>query len=241
VGTFSIALNSGNLVGMDIYEIRKSNLIALIGKRRKGACADKWGMSAAHLSQILSDKTDKNLGDDVARRIEERDGLPRGWLDQLHSGEGEYGRLSQHVNVEGEPRHIREGMIPVVGMAQLGTDGFFDAMEYPVGYGDGYLKIFSDDPNAYALKVVGNSMEPRIRSGEFVLVEPNKTFVAGDEVLVRTISGQSMIKVFMYARDGLIRLLSVNDAHPPITIADDEVDKIHFVGAIVKSSRYIQR
>lgn len=67
---------------MDIHEIRKTNLIALIGKRRKGACAEKWEMAAAHLSQILSDKTNKNLGDDVARRIEEREGLPRGWLDQ---------------------------------------------------------------------------------------------------------------------------------------------------------------
>lgn len=68
---------------MDIYAIRKQNLIALIGTRRKNACAQKWEMSAAHLSQILSDKTEKNLGDDVARRIETMEGLDRGWLDQL--------------------------------------------------------------------------------------------------------------------------------------------------------------
>lgn len=68
---------------MDIYAIRKQNLIALIGTRRKNACAQKWEMSAAHLSQILSDKTEKNLGDDVARRIETLEGLERGWLDQL--------------------------------------------------------------------------------------------------------------------------------------------------------------
>lgn len=68
---------------MDIYAIRKQNLIALIGARRKNACAQKWEMSAAHLSQILSDKTEKNLGDDVARRIETLEGLERGWLDQL--------------------------------------------------------------------------------------------------------------------------------------------------------------
>lgn len=67
---------------MDIHEIRKTNLVRLIGDRRKGLCAEKWEMSPAHLSQILSDKTTKNLGDDVARRIEDREGLARGWLDQ---------------------------------------------------------------------------------------------------------------------------------------------------------------
>jgi len=70
---------------MDIYEIRKANLIMLIGKQRKSACADRWGMSPAHLSQILSVKTPKNLGDDVARRIEALQGLPHGWLDSIQS------------------------------------------------------------------------------------------------------------------------------------------------------------
>lgn len=68
---------------MDIYAIRKHNLVKLIGNQRKGACAERWGMAPAHLSQILSDKTAKNLGDDVARRIENVEGLPRGWFDSV--------------------------------------------------------------------------------------------------------------------------------------------------------------
>ncbi|AEO74922.1 MULTISPECIES: S24 family peptidase [Pseudomonas] len=70
---------------MDIYQIRKQNLIALIGERKKGACAQKWEMAPAHLSQILSSKTEKNLGDDVARRIETIEGLERGWMDIVHA------------------------------------------------------------------------------------------------------------------------------------------------------------
>ncbi|NBA81717.1 phage repressor protein [Pseudomonas putida] len=72
---------------MDIYQIRKHNLVKLIGSQRKGTCAERWGMAPAHLSQILSDKTVKNLGDDVARRIEGIEGLPRGWFDALSPGE----------------------------------------------------------------------------------------------------------------------------------------------------------
>lgn len=87
LSTFSSRLNTGILRAMDIYEIRKHNLVNLIGSQRKGSCAERWGMAPAHLSQILSDKTAKNLGDDVARRIEEIEGLPRGWFDSIHPGE----------------------------------------------------------------------------------------------------------------------------------------------------------
>lgn len=87
MSTFSIELNAGILARMDIYAIRKQKLISLIGTQRKGACAERWGMAPAHLSQILSDKTAKNLGDDVARRIEAIEGLPRGWFDSISPGE----------------------------------------------------------------------------------------------------------------------------------------------------------
>lgn len=87
MSTFSIELNAGILAHMDIYAIRKQQLISLIGNQRKGACAERWGMAPAHLSQILSDKTAKNLGDDVARRIEAIEGLPRGWFDSVSPGE----------------------------------------------------------------------------------------------------------------------------------------------------------
>lgn len=90
MSTFSSELKAVILGGMDIYEIRKRNLIGLIGGRRKNVCAERWGMSPAHLSQILSDKTAKNLGDDVARRIESIEGLPNAWFDTQQSFEGRH-------------------------------------------------------------------------------------------------------------------------------------------------------
>lgn len=87
MGTFSIELKNGILARMDIYAIRKRQLITLIGDQKKGACAERWGMAPAHLSQILSDKTAKNLGDDVARRIEVVENLPRGWFDSITSAD----------------------------------------------------------------------------------------------------------------------------------------------------------
>lgn len=136
--------------------------------------------------------------------------------------------------------HARGGAVPVVGHAQLGTQGYFEEIDFPVGHGDGYLRIHSDDPNAYGLRVNGDSMHPRIKNGEYVLIEPNKAFHAGDEVMVRTLDGQAMIKEYIYLRDGMYRFDSVNQNHPPIHIHQDNVTKIHLVGGILKSSRFAE-
>lgn len=219
---------------MDIYAIRKQNLLALLNGKKQRACAEKWDTSPSTLSQITSANAVRNLGDELARKIERAEGLPAGWMDTLQA-DGSAGVS----NVEGNPARVKDGLVPVVGMAQLGTNGYFEALDFPVGHGDGYVRIYSDDPNAYALKVVGDSMEPRIRSGEYVLIEPNRGYLPGDEVLVKTADGQSMIKVFMYCRDGMVRLLSVNDQHSPLTLPEASIEKIHPVGAILKASRLV--
>lgn len=144
----------------------------------------------------------------------------------------------ENRNIEGEKLHVKAGQIPVIGKATLGPEGFFEAMDYPVGHGEGFLDIFSSDENAYGLRVVGNSMMPRIKNNEFVLIEPGKKYVAGDEVLVTTISGQSMIKEFMYHRDGQYRFDSVNAEYDPIYIGESDVASVHYVGAIIKGSRF---
>lgn len=136
-------------------------------------------------------------------------------------------------------RRALEGAVPVVGYAQLGTDGYFEALDFPTGHGDGYLNIHSDDPDAYGLKVTGDSMHPRIKNGEYVLVEPSKSYYSGDEVLVRTTHGRTMIKEFIYLRDGMYRFDSVNADHAPIHVDEDEIEHIHLVGGILKSSRFM--
>ncbi|MBS0971894.1 helix-turn-helix transcriptional regulator [Serratia rubidaea] len=130
---------------------------------------------------------------------------------------------------------VRPGLVPVVGDAVLGVDGMIDMVEYR----GGWLKIYSDDPNAYGLRVRGDSMWPRIQSGEFVLIEPGSTIHPGDEVFVRTSDGHNMIKVLNYTRDGEYQFNSINQDHRPITMARAEVQKVQYVAGILKASRHV--
>lgn len=129
------------------------------------------------------------------------------------------------------------GTVKVIGEAVLGIDGAVDMMEEH----NGWLKIYSDDKDAYGLKVKGDSMWPRIQSGEYVVVEPNTSVRSGDEVFVRTVDGHNMIKVFNKTRDGDYQFTSINNAHKPITLEPSQVDKMHYVAAIVKPTKYIDK
>lgn len=128
--------------------------------------------------------------------------------------------------------------IPVRGMAQLGDNGHFVDVEYPVGHGDGYVFFPTKDPDAYALRCNGESMRPRVKHNEFVVVEPNTQIQNGDEVLVKSQDGRVMVKELAYVRDGIVHLSSVNERHGMVRIPQDQVERLHFVAGIVKRSAW---
>ena len=132
---------------------------------------------------------------------------------------------------------VPNGMVKVVGEAFLGIDAAVDMIEAL----EGWVQIYSDDKDAYALKVKGDSMWPRIQSGEYVVVEPNTVVRSGDEVFVRTVEGKNMVKILNKTRDGSYQFTSVNNTHPPITVDPREVEKMHYVAAIVKPTKFIDK
>ncbi|MCD0493851.1 hypothetical protein LQD23_16340 [Chromobacterium violaceum] len=84
---------------IDIYEIRRQNLETLLRPRGAAArIAGKTGSSASYLSTVKT--SDRRLGDDLARRIEEAEGLPHGWLDQLHVKEVRPAELARGITSE---------------------------------------------------------------------------------------------------------------------------------------------
>lgn len=125
--------------------------------------------------------------------------------------------------------------VPVVGTAQLGDNGHHCELEYPVGHGDGAVRWLTNDRNAYALRCKGESMKPRVRHGEFVVIEPAHACNSGDEVLVKLKDGRVMVKQLAYSRDGLVHFDSVNESFPRISVAEAEIDVIQYVAGIAKS------
>lgn len=208
------------------------------------ALADKVGISQATIQNLESgvSKSSKHLIS-LAQALD----IDPTWLGTGRSSasviatalEAGHKHLGDLKNIgEENPGYTAQRAIPVVGTAELGDNGFWSDLEYPVGHGDGYIRWTSSDPSAYALKVSGDSMTPRIRHGEFVIIEPAITYAPGDEVLVKTTDGRSMVKVFLYTRDNRIHLDSINNGHGQVVLPVETIEKIHYVAGIEKRGLY---
>lgn len=153
--------------------------------------------------------------------------------------ENDLTKTNPECNVSSLPESLHFAQVPVVGGAQLGNGGHWVNLQYPVGYGDGFINWPTRDPEAFALRCSGDSMKPRIKDGEYVVIEPNHSYLPGDEVLVITKDEQVMVKTFLYERDAEVMVMSINEEHLPIRFALKEIESIQYVAGIAKPSLYI--
>jgi phage repressor protein C with HTH and peptisase S24 domain len=118
--------------------------------------------------------------------------------------------------------------IPLIGMAQAGGNGFFGDAGYPVGGGWDEVSIPDvGDPNAYALEVTGDSMEPVFRDGDMIVVSPAAPIRRGDRVVVRTARGEAMAKQLVRRSARRIDLRSLNPEHPDYSFDLADVAWMH--------------
>ena len=118
--------------------------------------------------------------------------------------------------------------IPLIGLAQAGSDGFFDDGGYPVGGGWDEVGLPEvGDLNAYALEVSGDSMEPVFRDGDMVIVSPAAPIRRGDRVVVRTLAGEVMAKQLTRRSARRVELKSLNPAHPDYSFDLTEMAWMH--------------
>ena len=118
--------------------------------------------------------------------------------------------------------------VPLIGLAQAGGEGFFDDGGYPVGGGWDEVSLPEiGDPNAYALEISGESMEPVFRDGDLVIVSPTAPIRRGDRVIVRTIAGEVMAKQLARRSARRVELKSLNPEHRDYNFDLTEVAWIH--------------
>ncbi len=139
------------------------------------------------------------------------------------TGAGVAELFAEQLRREGAPAQT----VPVIGYAQAGDRGFFDDAGYPVGSGWDEV-AFPDlgDPNAYALEIAGDSMEPVYRDGDIVVVSPAASLRRGDRVVARTRDGEVMAKLLARRSARRVELRSFNPAHEDRVFDADELDWI---------------
>jgi phage repressor protein C with HTH and peptisase S24 domain len=148
--------------------------------------------------------------------------------------------IRNQTNVETADSLKPKKGVPVVGEVKGGSDGYIDELQYPEGHGDGFVDYPTTDANAYALRVRGDSMHPRYRAGEYIVIEPSIEPQTGDDVVVSTTDGRKLLKELNWQRDGEIQLLSVNNHYGPLTLQSCDVMSIHLVAGRARRSAFVK-
>ena len=125
--------------------------------------------------------------------------------------------------------------VPLLGLAQAGSGGFFDSAGYPAGQGwDEVALPSAGQDGSYALEVAGDSMLPLYRDGDIIVVSPTAQSRRGDRVVVRTRDGEVLVKILYRQTARTLELHSLNPPHPPRLI---DIKDVEGMGRIVWASQ----
>ena len=117
--------------------------------------------------------------------------------------------------------------VPLLGLAQAGSGGYFDDSGFPVGKGwDEVALPSAHDEHAYALEISGDSLKPAYRDGDVIVVSPGTPIRRGDRVVVKTSGGEVMVKELKRRTAKALELQSLNPAHSDRALDADDVEWI---------------
>jgi repressor LexA len=154
-----------------------------------------------------------------------------GWL---LTGDGEmYPAPSRPENVfalhPGLRRRTQLVDLPLISAVPAGKVA---TMFHP-DYADTYVTVDDiKDPGAFALKVKGHSMAPRIEDGDIVIVSPHAEARNGDVCVVR-VDGEDTLKRVKF-EGSYIHLIPFNPDFEPVTVKKKDVNFIWKVVKLIK-------
>ncbi len=125
-----------------------------------------------------------------------------------------------------EPPMTLSRRIPVINKIAAGYPTEFTDLDYPATVADEYLACPDvSDPDAFAARVVGDSMLPEYREGEIVVFSPEAATPNGCDCFVRLERDhETTFKRVYFEDDGeTIRLQPLNSAYPPRVVHREDV------------------
>jgi phage repressor protein C with HTH and peptisase S24 domain len=109
--------------------------------------------------------------------------------------------------------------VPLIGLAQAGGGGHFDASGFPTGQGWDEIPFPAvNDEHAYALEISGDAMAPAYREGSLLIVSPAASIRRGDRVVVKTTDNEVLLSELKRRTAKTIELRAINPPHTERTL-----------------------
>lgn len=127
---------------------------------------------------------------------------------------------------------IRPDRLPLLSKIPGGSPIAFTDGEYPVGFGEEFVDRGDiTDPNAFALIVEGDSMSPRINSGDIVIISPNTPVISRSIAAVTIRNEEHTLKRVILLDNGKVLLQPENENYDPLVLDKDDVK---FIGRVIE-------
>lgn len=218
-----------------VNDIRKENLIVLRNRFKTLAdlnlAIDKRKTDST-LSQIINGAKDtrsgniKNLGDRLARDIENKLSLGYGWMDQDHSGDPPEDKNLITLN----RLNIEAGCNPAGG-----SSGENVAIVERIQVNPEWFKqnIARYRTTGYELVTArGDSMEPTISSGDIVVVDVKDTDITQEGIFCFNYGSGVTIKRLQVIPFGL-EFISDNKLYNSFVLKGQEIESVKIIGRVI--------
>jgi len=130
--------------------------------------------------------------------------------------------------------------IPLINRVAAGYPTEFTDLDFPARIADEYVSCPDvTDPDAFAARVVGDSMQPDYREGDIVVFSPAMPTVSGSDCFVRLErDDQTTFKRVYFEEEGMkIRLQPLNGAYPPKVVHREDVAGLYAAAYVMRKVR----
>lgn len=137
--------------------------------------------------------------------------------------------IKSKLEVKKSAKPLAGRLVPIINKVTAGYPRDFDDLDYPVGVADDYVRCPDiHDPNAFAVRVVGDSMEPKFTQGDIVIFSPAAEVSNGDDCFVRFADPhETTFKRVYFERGKQVRLQPRNDKYSPLIIKNNRINGLY--------------
>lgn len=120
-------------------------------------------------------------------------------------------------------------LVPIINKVTAGYPADFDDLDYPAGVADDYVRCPDvHDPNAFAVRVVGDSMEPKFCEGDIVIFSPAAEVHNGDDCFIRFAEPhETTFKRVFFEPENKVRLQPRNEKYSPAIVDGKRINGLY--------------
>jgi len=224
---------------MDTNERRLVNILGLLSQyKSQRLFAEAIGVQTTEISQIKNRTSPRNVGHNLARRIEVELNLDHGWMDLPHGSQKISNPHVGRAEVWAEEGPIADDEKEVIVYIDMETkeDVKGDIKTHRVGYVSRMSERILDScgvkhEHAAFIKVSGSSMEPRLYDGDIAAINTESVKVADGKIYAVNHAGIIKIRRLYKPTSRLVTMRCLNSAEfESITVPVD--DEFYVLGQV---------